>query len=83
MNKYLNYKNSRLWMFLGSVIACFVALIAACVEDPVIAILAMGIWGAAIIQPFFFYKCPYCKKTWDYRMSLPDFCPHCGHEIEY
>ena len=83
MNKYLNYKNSRLWMYLGMMLGVLVMASYSCIK--IAAIFAFGamILIAAMIQPFIFYRCPYCKEGWDCRMSIPDFCPHCGHEIEY
>lgn len=83
MNKYLNYKNSRLVMFAGIMLGVLVMAIYSFIKTTAIFVFGALIFIAAMIQPFIFYKCPYCKRGWDYRMSLPDFCPHCGHEIEY
>ena len=83
MNKFLNYKNSHLVLYAGLVLSCLVAAIYFCMEITAIAVLGLLIFVMSLLQAVIFYKCPYCKRGWDYRTQIPDYCPHCGHEIEY
>lgn len=82
VRKYLNHETSRFVMFLGIVVFAFVMLLYICVPKTWIMVVGWVIFGLSLFQTLIFYRCPYCKHGWDYRTSVPDFCPYCGHVIE-
>ncbi len=49
----------------------------------VLLVLGAVINFTALIQAFFFYRCPHCGASFNIRFSRPVRCPRCGKRIDW
>ena len=77
----MDYRKSNMLLQAGG-IAALLLLGAACLTRVGwLAAVGTAVDLAAIIQAWFFFRCPHCGGAWDIRGCVPHYCPHCGEYI--
>ena len=83
----MDFKKSRMIMWVGFVIGILIALIGTSGGDVVtnhwIFGIGMVIFILSLLQAFVFYRCPNCGYSlMNVKGNIPKFCPKCGEEIK-
>ena len=73
MKKYYQHSYATFW--LGLIVGVLVGFLNFTIATIII--------GAALIQLFIFYRCPYCNYgLYDVRGGMPNCCPNCGKDLD-
>ena len=78
----MDYKKSRTLLSICLWTALILCLFSLVTNIDWIGVLGVVTMVLGIVQTAVFYRCPYCRKTLNFRGRPPRFCPECGHELE-
>lgn len=77
----MDYQKSYVLMWVGIIAGFILAAVGGALATKWLAAVGTVAGLAAIIQAWFFFRCPHCGGAWDIRGRVPHYCPHCGEYI--
>ena len=77
----MDYRKSHVLMQAGGITGLLMMGAAFLAGVGWLAAVGTAVGLAAIIQAWFFFRCPHCGGAWDIRGGVPHYCPHCGEYI--
>ena len=77
----MDYQKSYVLMWVGIIAGFILAAVGGALATKWLAAVGTVAGLAAIIQAWFFFRCPHCGGAWDIRGRIPHYCPHCGEYI--
>lgn len=83
----MNFKKSRILMWIGFGIGIFIMVIGLSFENEktISGFMIVGavVFFTALIQAFIYYTCPHCGYSlMSVRGEIPEYCPKCGNELK-
>ncbi|HIW49117.1 MAG TPA: hypothetical protein H9687_07605 [Firmicutes bacterium] len=79
----MNYQRSYQIYIFGLVVGVILMLIGYGYGIAWMGAAGIVIFCAALVQTAFFFRCPNCHHTMEFRGRKPSACPHCGQALDW